>query len=146
MELSTEIICLKLKGRAFEGKEFVRRQKLKTCVKKNNIMDVIYYALAEEDIRAIRRAIKLCASTLTIAVNGENRFNAKYINETMNVLAEVITGYNADLEGKWFSALVRVPGTGQIGMLTSSKCRRVSDKCMLLFSSISSSNNSVLLP
>ena len=145
MELSTEIICLKLKGRAREGKEFVRRQKLKTCVKKNNIMDVIYYALAEEDIRAIRRAIKFCASTLTIAVNGENRFNANYINETMNVLAEVITGYNADLEGKWFSALVSVPD-GRTGMLTSSKCRRVSDKCMLLFSSISSSNNSVLLP
>ena len=124
-----------MKGRAREGKEFVRRQKLKTCVKKNNIMDVIYYALAEEDIRAIRRAIKLCASTLTIAVNGENRFNANYINETMNVLAEVITGYNADLEGKWFSALVRVPGTGQTGMLTSSKCRRVSDKCMVLFDS-----------
>jgi hypothetical protein len=88
-------------------------------------MDVIY-ALAEEEIRTIRRAIKLCASRLTIAVNCENRFNASFINETMNVLVDVITGYDEDLEGKWFSALARVPD-GQTGMLTTPKCRRVSN-------------------
>ncbi len=84
------------------------------------------YALAEEEIRTIRHAIKLCAGKLTVAVNCEDRFNVSYLIATMDVLSNVITSYNEDLEGKWFSALVTLPD-GRSGMLTNSKCRRVNN-------------------
>lgn len=95
----------------------------KTCIKKNKNM-VIH--VSEEEVRTIRRAILMCANRLTVAVQSENRFNARLIDGTMSTLADVITGVHDDLEGKWFSARVSVPDD-RTGMLTTKKCRRVSN-------------------
>jgi hypothetical protein len=82
--------------------------------------------VSEEEVKAIRRAIMMCANRLTIAVQSKNRFNARLIDSTMSTLADVVTDVHDDLEGKWFSARVSVPD-GRTGMLTTKRCRRVSN-------------------
>jgi hypothetical protein len=116
---STEINSLKLKGRI---KEQILQAK-KAYSEKNKNM---FIRVRAEEIITIRRAIITCANGLTAAVHSENRYNARLIDETMSTLANVITDVHDHLEGKWFSARVRVPG-GATGMFTTKKCRRVSN-------------------
>ncbi len=82
--------------------------------------------VSAKEVTTICRAIITCANGLTAAVQSENRFNARLIDGTMSTLANVITDVRDDLDGKWFSAQVSVPG-GATGMLTTKKCRRVSN-------------------
>ena len=82
-------------------------------------------------IAEVRRAILECAQTLEAAVNCEQRFNPKYIRDTIITLTEFIKTQAKDLDGAWFSALVRVEGNdaipiGTTQMLTDAECRKVS--------------------
>ncbi len=116
--LSTEITGLKLNGRV---KERILQGRQKLVKNKNMVIHV-----SAEEVKTIRRAIMTCANELTVAIQSENRFNARLIDTTMSTLADVITDVHDDLKGKWFSAWVSVPD-GRTGMLTTKRCRWVSN-------------------
>jgi hypothetical protein len=53
-------------------------------------------------ITEVRRAILECVQTLDAAVNCEQRFNPKYIRDTITTLTEFIKMQAKDLDGAWF--------------------------------------------